>query len=873
MSAVHGDFDLFNGGLLKTEDRVLREIQSNQPPSIRNERHSLNNLKRRKPSQVSRASSSCSFFPIEAHQDLHGKLSRQLTGEDRKRKAVQLPPTPYSNNHSVTVPAPSSLVVSFGTDVEAEQTLVASSFSTNIDHAARVSLSPEPRVLKDISNLGDTHEESYDDSFEALAVSKRSNNVYPPLGRHVDIATLTSSSTTPPTTLSSSSDTFDKEVWDIVMEAKKAIHEQESNEPFNPQDHELLSSIDYDDVTLTSSPYEPSLPEQEGPLMATFDDSRPPVKVSIAFNKRQPSTLVATFNNGRPPMNVSITFDSTSRSNTSTSSIMSRALSDTPEATDEHVNISDKLQELKGKMKSRLNAAQMGNVLEALDVTSHIIRIKDGFCLDDLTSSQQMLVGYNQSAEPPSSVYDHPEEEHPVNVEYQLRTDTLKKVFKDANLKTLDGRDIEEILNLWSFPFGEIDPTTERVVFNLFHYETMQEHLGFRGKGKQRHSFRARHSTGDLISTTPAFVCSNLGLENFLQTINGDILPFAIYKDTKPTDMVSEETYFFMMKAYIHYLVRPAADDKRIVVAIGSKATCKTFAKFAYGGLSQLLAVYDMDPTQWISASDGKLEVNFHCEALYNILYSIYMRLKAETNDAFATNTRRVIDPNADPCTFAMEYFEEGSDIFELIQRNHKALCTLGGINCCKKRDESVLTYLLLLEEKLTPKEALEYIKAAFSVEHRNLVVGWMKVCKMIELAGRLQREEIDTDEVNEFASLVDMKVVDLMKNAEACMEGQGKFAIMSQLSAMLKRGFVWVQHAMNLDHLSLMILILFGKIYTTNVGQNIISSLLMREIGVMSSHDASQFKVFNVLRYLNQIVPYYQEKESSTHLFPFTMN
>jgi len=69
---------------------------------------------------------------------------------------------------------------------------------------------------------------------------------------------------------------------------------------------------------------------------------------------------------------------------------------------------------------------------------------------------------------------------------------------------------------------------------------------------------------------------------------------------------------------------------------------------------------------------------------------------------------------------------------------------------------------------------------------------SWMKFCMMIELAGRLQREEeIDTDDVNEFSSLVGMKAVDLMKNAEACMEGQGKFAIMSQLSAMLKRGNV----------------------------------------------------------------------------------
>ena len=33
-----------------------------------------------------------------------------------------------------------------------------------------------------------------------------------------------------------------------------------------------------------------------------------------------------------------------------------------------------------------------------------------------------------------------------------------------------------------------------------------------------------------------------------------------------------------------------------------------------------------------------------------------YMRLKAETNDAFATNTKKVIEnnPNAEPCNFAI---------------------------------------------------------------------------------------------------------------------------------------------------------------------------------------------------------------------------
>jgi len=112
-------------------------------------------------------------------------------------------------------------------------------------------------------------------------------------------ATLTSSSTTPPTTPSSSSDTFDKEVWDIVLEAKKAYHEQVSSEPFNPQDHELLPSNlsqSSDDKPQLSSPSEPSLPENGGHLVATFKDGRPSVSVSISFSG---GSLMTTFHNSR----------------------------------------------------------------------------------------------------------------------------------------------------------------------------------------------------------------------------------------------------------------------------------------------------------------------------------------------------------------------------------------------------------------------------------------------------------------------------------------------------------------------------------------------------------------------------------------------
>ena len=77
--------------------------------------------------------------------------------------------------------------------------------------------------------------------------------------------------------LSTSSTTTDilsfDDMWDFVMELKKEIHEQESNEPFNPQD-EVLSceSDDKLQLSLSSSSLDPCLPETEGCMLASFDN-------------------------------------------------------------------------------------------------------------------------------------------------------------------------------------------------------------------------------------------------------------------------------------------------------------------------------------------------------------------------------------------------------------------------------------------------------------------------------------------------------------------------------------------------------------------------------------------------------------------------
>jgi len=432
--------------------------------------------------------------------------------------------------------------------------------------------------------------------------------------------------------------------------------------------------------------------------------------------------------------------------------------------------VSEKLKELTKTMKQRMESAQTGmdDAPEVLDVTRDIIRIAEGYTYDDLSDQQKLLVGYNQTANPPPSVYEQPEVHHNVITEFQGRIDTFKNMMKSSNLKTLDGRDIEEILNLWSLPY-DIDPITGQIVFNLLNYETLSEHLSLNGK----HAFRAYRSSGILRSSTPALICANLTLELFLQTICGDVYPYAYPKDTDPLDFVSERAHSYMMRAYVEILLRPAAEDKRIVFAIGSKSTGKTFAKHVYkGGLKELFEVYKIDPTQWISASDGKLDFNYHPESLYNLLYCIYMLVKCEKNDEFATNERWVIDPNAEACTFAMGFFEEGSAIFELVMQNFLSLCRLGGTNCAKARAIAVISYYVLLQERMTPEDALECIEQCMRPEDRSHVIAHLKFEAMSKLSA-LPADEVDLKEVEETAELLDMKVNDLQTNIDACRKGR----------------------------------------------------------------------------------------------------
>jgi len=435
-----------------------------------------------------------------------------------------------------------------------------------------------------------------------------------------------------------------------------------------------------------------------------------------------------------------------------------------------------------------------------LDVTSsNIVGVMKGVALEDLTELQRSLIGYDQTNKPPAD-FDR-QTCSPVVGRHHDNQRRCEAKLKNRKMKNLIKPDEDVPLCLGSIPYGRNPNSTTKMVVLLNHYQTWQES---RSLGPL-HTARALLSDGSCRSDTPGLIRGSLGPRNYDLCYWLDLYAIPYPKDRSLHDVVSEEDANFMWECQVEDILRPLLEDDDVVLAFCSRATCLKFAKYVLGngcekrGMEKLHKLYEKNPWKFISASDRVLIVNYHGSAIYEY-FMVLLEHKCEVSNAFFTNALKVItgDPNVAPCTFASDIFSEHSEMFAFMHRVMMKKRKLGGTNSAAKRDDSVLSYLLLLEDDLTPKQALAFLETEWSVEHRNYVVGWMKFCKMIELAGQLHRdEEIDTEEVSKFASLVGMEVEDLMKNAEACRKGsaegraksQAKFTIMSQLSAMMTNG------------------------------------------------------------------------------------
>ena len=218
-------------------------------------------------------------------------------------------------------------------------------------------------------------------------------------------------------------------------------------------------------------------------------------------------------------------------------------------------------------------------------------------------------------------------------------------------------------------------------------------------------------------------------------------------------------------------------------------------------------------------------------------------------------------DDNVAPCTFAQGLLEDGNNsaVFAFVQATHLEKCRRGAATNNKKRDEAALTYHVHIQAGLTDEQALDCIKYEMGDEYHNLAVGYLKFCWMVKLAVQLERkEEIDMVEVVKFTSLVGMEVEDLMKNAEACMEGRAKafnngikeLIDLKHIAAVIVRGGIDIS---NLKSLESMTFVGDDKItfdaLSTSLGTELLKKLQDVREQCLKQYKDSDVKLSNDLR------------------------
>ena len=310
---------------------------------------------------------------------------------------------------------------------------------------------------------------------------------------------------------------------------------------------------------------------------------------------------------------------------------------------------------------------------------------------------------------------------------------------------------------------------------------TLEEARGLNSKGL--HCARARDSKGTLRSKTPGLISASIGPRLFIDSGYCDIIPYPYPKDGSPLDIVTLETFKFIMKHW-GIVLRQALDDQRIAIALCSKATANRFAKYVLGGdINELHKIYDDDSSKLISAAPDKFVPNYHSESIYNLLYWIKMLDKCETSDAFYTNAIQAMTGDTKAkCTFAMSLFEEGSDAFKFVMAAFLQKCSFGGTNCSIKKKEAVITYYTLLQDGFIPSDALKYLEEEEGDEAHNLVVNYLHFDAASKFSAQLGSDyDGDVDSIKLIllkdmmatAELINMPVLDFLDNIKLFRDGR----------------------------------------------------------------------------------------------------
>jgi len=279
--------------------------------------------------------------------------------------------------------------------------------------------------------------------------------------------------------------------------------------------------------------------------------------------------------------------------------------------------------EMRKKIMSGMKLSQVNDsAVKALDVTSStIIGIREGYKMEDLTPDQQLLVGYNQSDDPPENF--NQEDCNPIVYRHHQNKLKFMDVMSTREMTNLiDGKGVP--FNLPSLPL-HLDKLVTKLMFLFFNYQTWEEYLGLKLKdGRQLHSARAMRSAGHNRSATPGLSRSSMGTEIFINSGLGDMFPFAYPKDGKPTDVVTSGNLQFIMTNFNEIFLTPLVKDPDVVIALGSVGTANAFSKYVLGGsIERLHKLYEQNEDKFISADPNSWRSGVHPSAIYE--YCMFM--------------------------------------------------------------------------------------------------------------------------------------------------------------------------------------------------------------------------------------------------------
>ena len=208
------------------------------------------------------------------------------------------------------------------------------------------------------------------------------------------------------------------------------------------------------------------------------------------------------------------------------------------------------------------------------------------------------------------------------------------------------------------------------IVCLVLHYCSLQEHIALGGL----HTCRARRSSGRMRSTTWGVISACLGLLNFMNTICLDVIPFCFPAYTDPLELVSEETYAFIMGHWFELVISCFEDNQKLHLAFLSSGAYGNYADLRFGGKNN---VPEFIRSKCISGDDNEPTFGVHPSRIYNGKFWNHNALKCATKgDLYLTRLKKELRGNKDDreVLYLRSIFDENSEAYKIYVTNRKKM-------------------------------------------------------------------------------------------------------------------------------------------------------------------------------------------------------